>query len=94
MTRSSTVQAFSATFASLHHATNSNDLTLCPPDIAMIDTTAQQSHSEILHYMDALEQRLERRISSLETRMEQRMKTGIGEESRSSSFGVFVLRKG
>jgi len=63
----------SMTFTSLHLRTKGAASSSLPLDIAMIESSAQQPHLEILRRIEALQGTFEKRIRALETRMEGRM---------------------
>jgi chromosome segregation ATPase len=63
----------SATFTLLHSKIKEIACPFLSLEIAMIEPSAQQSHSEVMRRLEALENKYEKRISSLESRMEGRM---------------------
>ena len=72
----------SATFTSLRSKTKEIAYSSLPLDIAMIESSTQQPHPEILRRIEVLEDKFEKRIRSLETRLEGRVDSLEGRVSR------------
>lgn len=71
--RTSNIFTCSATSVSLPSSIEGIANPFFPLNIAMIDLPVQQSHWELLRCIQALEEKCDKRIKSLETRMEGRM---------------------